>query len=201
MPKSVHPVHITKWVTEVRALHLKSLKALSEKTITFVYRCTTLTWFYPIHVFLQCNNGGLKYNCSTSRKLTIINNYKFKLSSGISRSCSWVRVKLTGFLLLWWGGSGMKTQSSQCSSQLLFHCSTGRNLWVVTKSTRLWIQAAEMSFRVVGCTLRDKLRGSNSWELLLLCIERSQLWWFRHPLSCRGVPGMSLWESVLYNAS
>ena len=53
--------------------------------------------------------------------------------------------------------------------------------------TRLQAQAAEMVFfrRVAGFSLRDKVRSSAIWEglgvePLLLCVERSQLRWFRH---------------------
>ncbi|KAF7648904.1 hypothetical protein LDENG_00150410, partial [Lucifuga dentata] len=63
----------------------------------------------------------------------------------------------------------------------------GHEFWVVTERIRSRIQAAEMKFlcRVSGFTLRDRVRSSDIWERfgvepLLLCIERSQLRWFRH---------------------
>ncbi|KAJ0004772.1 hypothetical protein NQD34_010986 [Periophthalmus magnuspinnatus] len=44
----------------------------------------------------------------------------------------------------------------------------GHELWVMTKRTRSRIQAAEMGFlrRVAGCTLRDRVRSSVTWEEL-----------------------------------
>ena len=63
----------------------------------------------------------------------------------------------------------------------------GHELWVVTERTRLRIQEAEMGFicRVSGLSLRDRVRSSViregfRVELLLLCIERSQMRWLRH---------------------
>ncbi|KAK3557566.1 hypothetical protein QTP70_030495, partial [Hemibagrus guttatus] len=63
----------------------------------------------------------------------------------------------------------------------------GHELWVMIERVRSWIQAAEMSFlrRVVGCSLRDKVRSSvTRKELgvqpLLLHIERGQLRWLGH---------------------
>jgi len=57
----------------------------------------------------------------------------------------------------------------------------GHKLWVVTERTRLWIQAAEMSFRrrVDGLSLRDRVMSSDirrefGVELMLLRVERSQ---------------------------
>ncbi len=57
----------------------------------------------------------------------------------------------------------------------------------MTERMRSWIQAAEMGFlrRVAGISLGDKVRGAVVSEelraaLLLLCVERSQLRWFRH---------------------
>ena len=66
----------------------------------------------------------------------------------------------------------------------------GHERWVMTKRTRSQVQAAEMGFlrRVAGVSLRDSLRSSAIWEglgveLLLLCVERSQLRWSRHLMS------------------
>ena len=63
----------------------------------------------------------------------------------------------------------------------------GHELWVMTERIRSRIQAAEMSFlrRVVGRSLRDRVRSSVTWEELgveplLLHIERSLLRWIRH---------------------
>ncbi|KAK3562899.1 hypothetical protein QTP86_011137 [Hemibagrus guttatus] len=63
----------------------------------------------------------------------------------------------------------------------------GHELWVMTERVRSWIQAAEMSFlrRVVGRSLRDRVRSSVTWqelgvEPLLLDIERGQLRWLGH---------------------
>ncbi|TWW73332.1 hypothetical protein D4764_15G0007260 [Takifugu flavidus] len=63
----------------------------------------------------------------------------------------------------------------------------GQQCWVMTKRTRSWIQAAEMSFlrRVAGLSLRDRVRSSDireelGVEPLLLHIERSQLGWLGH---------------------
>ncbi|TWW74459.1 R2 Retrovirus-related Pol polyprotein from type I retrotransposable element [Takifugu flavidus] len=63
----------------------------------------------------------------------------------------------------------------------------GHQRWVMTERTRLWIQAAKMSFlrRVAGLNLRDRVRSSDvqeelGVELLLLHIKRSQLGWLRH---------------------
>ncbi|KAI3363802.1 hypothetical protein L3Q82_001410 [Scortum barcoo] len=63
----------------------------------------------------------------------------------------------------------------------------GHELWVMTERTRLWIQAAKMSFllRVAGHSLIDRVRSSVTREELgveplLLHIERSQLRWLGH---------------------
>ncbi|GAA6083797.1 uncharacterized protein LOC111191400, partial [Tachysurus ichikawai] len=63
----------------------------------------------------------------------------------------------------------------------------GHELWVMTKRTRSWIQADEMSFlcRVAGRSLRERVRSSVTREELrveplLLHIERSQLRWLGH---------------------
>ncbi|KAK3549306.1 hypothetical protein QTP70_034533, partial [Hemibagrus guttatus] len=63
----------------------------------------------------------------------------------------------------------------------------GHELWVMTERVRSRIQVAEMSFlrRVVGCSLRDRVRSSATREELgveplLLHIERGQLRWLRH---------------------
>ncbi|KAK3509001.1 hypothetical protein QTP70_015948 [Hemibagrus guttatus] len=63
----------------------------------------------------------------------------------------------------------------------------GHELWVMTERVRSRIQAAEMSFlrRVVGCSLRDRVRSSVTREELgveplLLYIERGQLRWLGH---------------------
>ena len=57
----------------------------------------------------------------------------------------------------------------------------------MTERIRLRVQVAEMGFlrRVAGVSLRDRVRSSAIWEglgveLLLLCMERSQLRWFGH---------------------
>ena len=57
----------------------------------------------------------------------------------------------------------------------------------MTKRMRSWVQATEMGFfcRVAGVSLRDRVRSSAireglGVEPLLLCVERSQLRWFRH---------------------
>ena len=49
-------------------------------------------------------------------------------------------------------------------------------LWVMTKRTRSWIQAAEIGFlrRVSGLSVRDRERSS------VIRIERSQMRWLRH---------------------
>lgn len=59
-------------------------------------------------------------------------------------------------------------------------------LWVMAERTRSQIQAAETIFvcRVIRLTLRVWVRSSEIQKmhrvhLLLVCIERSQLWWFR----------------------
>lgn len=56
----------------------------------------------------------------------------------------------------------------------------------VTERMRSQIQLAEMSFlhRVTGLTLRDRVRSSDirrelGVQLLLICVKRSQLRWFR----------------------
>ncbi len=58
----------------------------------------------------------------------------------------------------------------------------GHEEWVMTKRMRSRIQAAEMHFlwRVDGLSIKDKVRSSViheglGVELLLLCVERSQL--------------------------
>ena len=54
-------------------------------------------------------------------------------------------------------------------------------LWVVTKKTRLRVQAAETGFlhRVAGLSLRNRVRSSATWEEpLLLRTEKCQLRWF-----------------------
>ena len=63
----------------------------------------------------------------------------------------------------------------------------GHEGWVMTERTRSRVQAAEMGFlrRVAGVSLRDRVRSSVireglGVEPLLLCVERSQLRWFRH---------------------
>ncbi|KAK0147969.1 putative uncharacterized transposon-derived protein F52C9.6 [Merluccius polli] len=63
----------------------------------------------------------------------------------------------------------------------------GHELWEMTERTRSRVQAAEMSFlrRVAGLSLRDRVRSSSSGrsselDLLLLCIERSQMRWLGH---------------------
>ncbi|KAK3508912.1 hypothetical protein QTP70_013723 [Hemibagrus guttatus] len=63
----------------------------------------------------------------------------------------------------------------------------GHELWVMPERVRSRIQAAEMSFlcRVVGHSLRDRVRSSVNWEELgveplLLHIKRGQLRWLRH---------------------
>ncbi len=57
----------------------------------------------------------------------------------------------------------------------------------MTERMRSQIQVAEMGFlrRVAGVSLKDEVRGSViheelDLEPLLLCVERSQLRWFRH---------------------
>ena len=50
----------------------------------------------------------------------------------------------------------------------------GHGLWVVTETMRLWIQAVE------GWPSSPLGIGYLGVEFLLLCIERSQLRWFRH---------------------
>ena len=59
--------------------------------------------------------------------------------------------------------------------------------WVMTEITRLHVQLDEMGLhrRVAGLSLRDRVRSSVirkelGVELLLLCVERSQLRWFGH---------------------
>ncbi|KAK3512930.1 hypothetical protein QTP70_029086, partial [Hemibagrus guttatus] len=63
----------------------------------------------------------------------------------------------------------------------------GHELWVMTERVRSRIPAAEMSFlrRVAGCSLRDRVRSSVTWEELgveplLLHIERGHLRWLGH---------------------
>ncbi|KAK3540137.1 hypothetical protein QTP70_026880 [Hemibagrus guttatus] len=63
----------------------------------------------------------------------------------------------------------------------------GHELCVMTERVRSWIQVAKMSFlrRVVGRSLRDRVRSSVTWkelgvEVLLLHIERGQLRWLGH---------------------
>ena len=63
----------------------------------------------------------------------------------------------------------------------------GHKLLVVTERMRSRIQAAEMSFLhgVAGLSLSDRVRSSDIQkrlriEPLFLCIERSELRWFRH---------------------
>ncbi|KAK3542716.1 hypothetical protein QTP70_000099 [Hemibagrus guttatus] len=63
----------------------------------------------------------------------------------------------------------------------------GHELWVMTERVRSRIQTAEMSFlrRVVGRSLRDRVKSSVTWkelgvEPLLLHNERGQLRWLGH---------------------
>ena len=57
----------------------------------------------------------------------------------------------------------------------------GYELWVVTKRTRLWVEAAKISFfrRVTGLSLRDRVRRTAireelKVELVLLCTDKNQ---------------------------
>ncbi len=81
----------------------------------------------------------------------------------------------------------LKAKLSICRSIYVPTLTYGHELWVMTKRTRSWIQAAEMSFlrRVAGRTLRDRVRSSVTREELgveplLLHIERNQLRWLGH---------------------
>jgi len=63
----------------------------------------------------------------------------------------------------------------------------GHEIWVMTRSMRLRIQAAEMGFlqRVAWLSVRDRVRSSTirrelEVEPLLLYIKRSQVRWFGH---------------------
>ena len=83
----------------------------------------------------------------------------------------------------------------------------GHERWVITERMRSWLQAAEMSFlrRVAGVSLRNRVRSSAIWEglgvePLLLCVERSQLRWFRH-LTRRMPPGRLPREVYIYTVS
>ncbi len=79
----------------------------------------------------------------------------------------------------------MKRELSQRAKQSIYQSifvSTpiyGQKEWVTTKRKRLWIKAAEMDFlrRVAGVSV---ISEGLEVELLLLCIERSQLRWFGH---------------------
>ncbi|KAK3513744.1 hypothetical protein QTP70_028732 [Hemibagrus guttatus] len=86
----------------------------------------------------------------------------------------------------------------------------GHELWVMTEMIRSRIQAAKMSFlrRVVGCSLRDKVRSSVTREELgveplLLHVERGIVEVARASVSDAsgmspwgGVPGMPHWEEA-----
>ena len=63
----------------------------------------------------------------------------------------------------------------------------GHDCWEMTKRVRSQVQAAEMSFlrKVRGLSLLDKVKSSDicqslNIELLLLCIEQSQVLWYSH---------------------
>ncbi len=92
-------------------------------------------------------------------------------------------------------GAKQKTKLTICWSIFVPSLTYGHEEWVMTKRMRLWIQVAEMGLlrRVASISLRDKVRSSVICkklrvEPLLLCIQRSQLRWFRHlvrmPSSC-----------------
>lgn len=75
------------------------------------------------------------------------------------------------------------------------HLQYGHELWVMMERKRSRIQEAEMSFvcRVAGCSLRDRVRSSVTWEEcrvepLLFHIETSQHLYSKHVL-LEGGPG------------
>lgn len=76
----------------------------------------------------------------------------------------------------------------------------GHKLWVATERTRSQTQTAEMSFlcRMSGLSFIGRVRSSVTWEgnrveLLLLCIEGSQMRWLGH-LEGLCLPGPGTWE-------
>lgn len=96
---------------------------------------------------------------------------------------TWFPAKIT------WQWSIVKRKLSHRATLSVHLCSNPS--WAVSSHlrTRSWIQAAENEFphRVTGLGLRDRVRSSDISKfkaelLLLLPVERSQLWYIRHLL-------------------
>ena len=80
-----------------------------------------------------------------------------------------------------------KAKLSVFRSIFVYILTYGHECWVMTKRVRSRVQAAKMGFlqKVRGLFLLDKvkstdIRQSLNIELLLLCIEQSQLYWYGH---------------------